>query len=179
MSDLFNGCSSLSTLPDISKWNLDKCTDISSLFKYCSKLTSLPDIAKWNICNVSNMSFTFSHCSSLTRFPNISGWNTINVRKIENIFEGCSSIINPPDISNWNLKNIIDKKSIEHIMTYIDKEDSSSLNISKNNSEKLSSYSIGSNYVNTSSNDNIIISQIQNIQNGNEDNNSFYENFYQ
>ena len=43
---LFGECSSLKSLPDISKWNTNKVTDMSSLFYYCSSLESLPDISK-------------------------------------------------------------------------------------------------------------------------------------
>jgi len=31
-------------LPDISKWNTNKVTDMSYIFNKCSKLSSLPDI---------------------------------------------------------------------------------------------------------------------------------------
>ena len=33
MSDLFNNCSSLLTLPDISKWNYNNIIDISDIMK--------------------------------------------------------------------------------------------------------------------------------------------------
>ena len=46
MSELFSGCSSLSYLPDISKWNINNVTNISGLFYECSSLSSLPDISK-------------------------------------------------------------------------------------------------------------------------------------
>ena len=52
MTDLFNGCSSLKELPDISKWNTKNITDISRLFYNCNSLVSLPDISKWNINNI-------------------------------------------------------------------------------------------------------------------------------
>ena len=42
-------CSSLISLPDISKWNIDKVTDMSFMFSRCYSLISLPDISKWEI----------------------------------------------------------------------------------------------------------------------------------
>ena len=39
-------CSSLLSLPDISKWNINSVTDMSGMFSYCSSLKSLPDISK-------------------------------------------------------------------------------------------------------------------------------------
>ena len=38
MSYMFDGCSSLSSLPDISKWNTNNITDMSGMFNGCSKL---------------------------------------------------------------------------------------------------------------------------------------------
>ena len=53
--------------------------DMSYMFSYCSSLSSLPDISKWNTINVNNMSYMFSECSSLSSLPDISKWNTTNV----------------------------------------------------------------------------------------------------
>ena len=52
MSSMFYGCSSLSLLPDISKWNTNNVTDMSFMFSGCSSLSSLSDISKWNTNNV-------------------------------------------------------------------------------------------------------------------------------
>ena len=46
MSRMFDGCSSLSSLPDISKLNTNKVTNMSFMFSECSSLSSLPDISK-------------------------------------------------------------------------------------------------------------------------------------
>ena len=48
MNNIFNSCSSLLSLPNISKWNTNNVTDISYMFNWCSSLSSLPDISKWN-----------------------------------------------------------------------------------------------------------------------------------
>ena len=52
MSYMFSGCSSLSSLPDISKWNTNNVTNMNSMFYKCSSLSSLPNISIWNINNV-------------------------------------------------------------------------------------------------------------------------------
>ena len=49
MNSMFSGCSSLQSLPDISKWNTKNVTNMSKMFKSCSSLQSLPDISKWDI----------------------------------------------------------------------------------------------------------------------------------
>ena len=121
-----------------------------SMFSNCSSLISLPDISKWNTNNVTNMVSMFSNCSSLISLPDISKWNTNNVTDKEKMFSDCSSLISLPDISKWNINNPIDethlfndiflllsKKEMFNINTY-DKNYSNSI-IDKDNSNKLSS----------------------------------------
>ena len=49
---MFNGCNSLVSLPDLSKWNTFNVKKMDSFFDGCNSLISLPDISKWNISNV-------------------------------------------------------------------------------------------------------------------------------
>ena len=112
MEDMFNECSSLLTLPDISKWNTINVTNMKSIFNECSSLLSLPDISKWNTLNVTNMGNMFSGCSSLSYLPDISKWNTTNVTNMGAMFYGCSSLLSLPDISKWNTTNVIDMGSM-------------------------------------------------------------------
>ena len=44
-------------------------TDMSYMFAYCSSLNSLPDISKWNTSNVNNMHCMFVGCSKLSKIP--------------------------------------------------------------------------------------------------------------
>ena len=43
MSYMFNGCSSLKSLPDISKWNTNNVTNMNNMFGGCELLKLLPD----------------------------------------------------------------------------------------------------------------------------------------
>ena len=62
---IFYNCSSLSSLPDISKWNTNNVKDMQCMFYNCSSLSSLPDISKWNTNNVEDMSKMFNDTFSL------------------------------------------------------------------------------------------------------------------
>jgi surface protein len=62
---LFSGCSSLTSLPDISKWNIENAVNIYGLFSGCSSLNSLPDISKWDTKNVTNMRDMFYGCRNI------------------------------------------------------------------------------------------------------------------
>ena len=45
---MFNGNSSLVTIPDISIWKTDNLKEINEMFYGCSSLLFYPDISKWN-----------------------------------------------------------------------------------------------------------------------------------
>ena len=111
MESIFNGCTILSSIPDISNWNTKKVISMKGIFSKCSLLTSLPDISKWNTDCVNNMSYMFESCSSLLSLPDISKWNFSNVTDISYMFNNCFQLKSIPDVSKWNLKNIINKKS--------------------------------------------------------------------
>ena len=94
ISSMFEGCSSLSYLPDISKWNTNNITNMSSMFRGCLSLSKLPDISKWNTNNVRNISSMFYGCSSLSKLPDISKWNTKKVTNMSDIFSECINLLN-------------------------------------------------------------------------------------
>jgi surface protein len=76
MRNMFSGCSSLSSLPDISSWNTSKVENMKYMFAGCKLLKSLPDISDWNVKNVKNMSMMFKNCGNLSSIPSkISKWN--------------------------------------------------------------------------------------------------------
>jgi len=112
MNSIFSHCSSLLKLPDISNWNTQNVSDMNLLFYHCSSLSSLTDISKWDTGNVKYMDNMLSSCSSLISLPDISKWNMENVKKISQMFFHCTSLISLPDISKWNTKNIEEAKSL-------------------------------------------------------------------
>ena len=46
MNSLFYGCKSLTSIPDISKWNTNKIKDMGNLFNGSENATELPEISK-------------------------------------------------------------------------------------------------------------------------------------
>ena len=57
---------------------INKIKDMSYMFEGCLSLSSLPDISKWNTSNITNMSYMFEGCLSLLSLPDISKWNNTN-----------------------------------------------------------------------------------------------------
>ena len=112
MSNMFSYCSSLSSIPDISKWNTINIKYMRNMFSYCSLLSSIPDISKLNTSNVKDMSYMFCGCSSLLTLPDISKLNTSNVKDMSYMFYGCSSLLSLPDLSKWNTSNVFDMRQM-------------------------------------------------------------------
>ena len=61
---------------------------MNSMFSRCSSVTYLPDISKWNISNVHNISGMFSQCKNLISLPDISKWSFSNLKYISSLFHG-------------------------------------------------------------------------------------------
>ena len=82
MSDMFNGCSGLTSL-DLSGWNTINLSDIYGMFRYCTSLESL-DLSGWNLTDVTHRGTMFSRCYSL-RTIKMVGCNstTVNIIKSE------------------------------------------------------------------------------------------------
>ena len=116
MNNMFSSCISLLSLPsEFSNLNTSDVVDMSYLFNGCSSLRSIPDISKWNTSNVEKMNNLFMGCSSLTSLPDISNWNTSNVKDMSYLFMGCSSLTSLPDISEWNTSNVT---NMDNMFTY-------------------------------------------------------------
>ena len=114
ISNLFGNCTLLTSIPDISDWDTNNLTNISNLFYHCTSLASLPDISKWKIEHVTNLSYMFYDCKLLTSLPNISIWDTSNVTDMRGIFCNCSSLTELPDISKWNTEKVINMSGLFH-----------------------------------------------------------------
>lgn len=72
----FEDAASITTM-DLSGWNTNKVTDMSSMFRGCSSLTSL-DLSHFDTSNVTTMEFMFEDCESLTSLD-LSGWDLSSI----------------------------------------------------------------------------------------------------
>ena len=94
MSYMFFYCSNLTSLSDLSRWDIKNVTNMNHMFSFCFNLTSLPDINKWNIKNVTDISYIFYNCNNLSLLPDISKWK--NVTNKSYMFEGCNKLKSLP-----------------------------------------------------------------------------------
>ena len=75
---------------------------MKGLFYNCSSLISLPDISKWNTDKVKSYSGIFYNCLSLLFFINIFNWKLNNDSKANQIFENCFTFKINDDFTNTN-----------------------------------------------------------------------------
>ena len=93
---------------------------MSGIFFGCISLSSIPDISKWNTVNIKDMSYIFSKCTSLVSLPDVSKQNHKNLKNLISIFPDCPSSLNLPDLTKWNNYNNF-KMNITPDYDFIDK----------------------------------------------------------
>ena len=102
MRDMFNGCSSLTSL-DLTNFNTAKVTDMKLLFAYCSALESL-DLSMFNTENVTSMPSMFNGATNLKTL-NVSNFNTEKVNNMGHMFANCPNLTSL-DLSSFNTKGV-------------------------------------------------------------------------
>ena len=102
MSDMFSGCSALTSL-DVTKFNTENVTSMFSMFSGCSALASL-DVRNFDTKNVWTMYCMFELCRSLTSLD-VTNFNTKKVSDMTRLFGGCSGLTSL-DVANFNTENV-------------------------------------------------------------------------
>ncbi len=108
MGSVFSGCSKLKTL-DVSGWDTANVTNMSGMFYRCSELATL-DVSGWDTANVTNMSRMFYDCSGLATLE-VSGWDMASVTDMSSMFYNCSKFATL-DVSRWNIRNVTNMSSM-------------------------------------------------------------------
>ncbi len=93
----FRNCSSLATIPENIFSNCTEVTDFSCAFYNCSSLTAIPENIFSNCTEVTDFSYAFCNCSSLTAIPENIFSNCTAVTDFSHTFSGCSSLTAIPE----------------------------------------------------------------------------------
>jgi surface protein len=93
MQDMFRGCRSLTSL-DLSKWDIHQVTDMSNMFNGCTSLTTVGDLSGWNTASICNISGMFAYCVSL-RELNVKNWNTSHVSSLTEFLQNVGTYTRP------------------------------------------------------------------------------------
>ena len=87
ISNMFVGCSNLTTVPLLNTSNV---TDMTYTFENCKALTTIPLL---DTSKVTNMGYMFNNCQVLTSIPQL---NTSNVTNMGSMFYNCTSLTAVP-----------------------------------------------------------------------------------
>ena len=92
MSEMFNGCSKLTTL-DLSRFNTEKVTTMAAMFQGMTAITKL-NLGAFNPQNVTNMSNMFYGDTQLTTiYVSSNNWTTESVTNYGGMFYNCTSLV--------------------------------------------------------------------------------------
>lgn len=87
LSNMFNGCTNLTTINNIEQWDTSNVTTMNDMFYGCYNLFSL-DLSSFNTSNVITMGFMFKGCSNLETL-NISNFDMSKVENTDLMFASC------------------------------------------------------------------------------------------
>lgn len=90
MSNMFSGCTKLTTLTNISGFNTSRVTDMYGVFDGCSSLTSL-NLSSWNVSSVTTTQNMFNGCTNLSSIQ-ISRWDFNKLINTTSMFNGCTKL---------------------------------------------------------------------------------------
>lgn len=97
MQDMFNGCTSLTTVP---AYNTSNVTDMLRMFNDCKSLKTVP---LFDTSNVNKIESLFTNCSSLTSVP---AFDTSKVTSMYGMFSTCNSLKIVPAFDTSNVTNM-------------------------------------------------------------------------
>ena len=66
MKSIFENCSLLTFIPNISKWKFYNKIEIKNIFKGCNSLIIIPNISKWNISNAECFNISSFNSNSIS-----------------------------------------------------------------------------------------------------------------
>ena len=100
LANFFRDCSSITTIPGLSIWDVSNVTDINSMFQSCTNFNQ--PLNNWDVSNVTTMTRTFSDCVNFNQ-P-LNNWNVSNVTNMYLLFYSCTNFNQP--LNNWNVSNV-------------------------------------------------------------------------
>ena len=100
LSQMFYGCSGLTTINNVNLWDVSSITNMQSLFQLATNFND--DISSWDVSNVTNMFFTFANCLAFNQ--NIDSWNVSSVTNMTAMFQLTPNF--NQDLNSWNVSNV-------------------------------------------------------------------------
>jgi len=104
MNGLFSGKTSFNE--DISTWDVQFVTDMSSMFYQASTFNQ--NIGSWDVASVTSMEDMFREAAAFDQ--NIGSWNVASVTSTRRMFRKADAF--NQDISGWDVSSVIDMRSM-------------------------------------------------------------------
>lgn len=92
LSSLFDGCENMASITGLHNLNTANVTDMSNMFYGCSSLTTL-NLTSWNTASATDMRMMFSYCTKLTTIYVGSGWSTAAVEYGTDMFRYSEALV--------------------------------------------------------------------------------------
>lgn len=97
MRSMFQDCQSLTTVEDLSGWDVRNVTDMKAMFQGCTSIPAFDSIYQWDVSSVTNMNSMFKGCTLMTTFDP-SAWEIGKSTDLGHMFESTS--LTAIDLSN-------------------------------------------------------------------------------
>lgn len=91
MSNMFQGCISLTNIDGMKKWILSNVTSTAGMFKGCTSLETL-DLTIFDMEKVKSAYGMFQDCSNLKEIKGTEGWILNRAQDISDMFRGCEKL---------------------------------------------------------------------------------------
>ncbi len=101
-----NDNQTLTSIGDLSHWNVGNVTNLESAFSHRTKITSLGDLKNWDVSQVTDMQTTFYRMTGLQSLGNLGNWNTGQLTNMIMTFMDDHSLSGLGDIHKWNVANV-------------------------------------------------------------------------
>ncbi|MBR2674263.1 MAG: BspA family leucine-rich repeat surface protein, partial [Mogibacterium sp.] len=130
VSRVFRDCKKLETL-DCSSWDLSNVLHPYEIFYGCHSLTSVGDLSKWNIgSKATSISYLFDNCRSLETLTGYENWDVSNVQNFTGVFRGCYAL-KSVNTTKWNTSNGIYMADMYNGLKEVEELDASNIDTSK------------------------------------------------
>lgn len=94
----------ITTLGDLSGWDVSNLTNASYMFRDCRSLTTIGNLPGWDTSSLTDASSMFDNCYKLTTLGDLSGWNTSSLTNVSSMFSYCSRL--SVNCSNWDVSKV-------------------------------------------------------------------------
>ena len=102
MSNMFQSCYSITSIPNINQWDTSAVTNMYQMFYYAENFNG--DLSGWDTSSVTNMSQMFSYAKNFN--GDLSRWDTSAVTNMHWMFYYATKFNS--DISKWNTGKVTD-----------------------------------------------------------------------